>query len=63
MFRWDASAWIKFPLLCSVNLVLLFASYHFLVRSTFIGKILNGRAHPFRSPFQVSDHSPGTGTG
>ncbi len=46
MFRWEISAAIKLPLLCGGSLILLFASYQYLVRSTFIGKVLNGRAHP-----------------
>ena len=33
--------------MCSVSLLLLYASYHYMVRSTFIGKLLNGRAYPF----------------
>jgi ABC-type multidrug transport system ATPase subunit len=34
---------IKFPIVLSTALVLLFASYHFLVRFTLIGETLNGR--------------------
>ncbi len=30
-----------------VAFAVLFASYHFLVRSTFIGRVLNGRSYPF----------------
>ncbi|HVR35564.1 MAG TPA: hypothetical protein VMS21_06900 [Methylomirabilota bacterium] len=26
---------------------ILIASHHYLVRSTFIGRVLNGRSHPF----------------
>lgn len=57
MFRWDASASIKFPLLCGFNLILLFTSYHFLVRSSFIGRTLNGRAYPFQLPWQSRSQS------
>src|SRR4030095_1077064 len=34
---------LKFPLIMTSALVILFASYHFLVRYTFIGETLNGR--------------------
>ena len=34
---------VKFPIVLSTALVLLFASYHFLVRSTIVGEVLNGR--------------------
>jgi ABC-type multidrug transport system ATPase subunit len=36
---------VKFPILVSTALVLLFASYHLLVRFTFVGETLNGRRH------------------
>jgi len=34
---------VKFPLIVAVALAVLLASYHFLVRSTFLGELLNGR--------------------
>ena len=34
---------VKFPIVLTAALVLLFLSYHFLVRFTFIGETLNGR--------------------
>ena len=37
---------IKFPLILVVSLTVLFASYRYLVRSTFIGELLNGRRYP-----------------
>jgi ABC-type multidrug transport system ATPase subunit/peptidoglycan/LPS O-acetylase OafA/YrhL len=37
---------VKFPLVLAVSLSLLFASYHYLVRSTFIGQLLNNRKYP-----------------
>lgn len=40
---------VKFPLIVTATLVLLFASYHWLVRSTWIGQLLNGRKFPRRS--------------
>ncbi|MBL8518903.1 MAG: acyltransferase family protein [Betaproteobacteria bacterium] len=38
--------WIKFPLIVGPGLVIMFASYHWLVRSTAIGAMLNGRKMP-----------------
>lgn len=37
---------VKFPLILAITFGLLLASYHYLVRSTFLGKILNGRRYP-----------------
>lgn len=39
---------VKFPLVLGVSLVVLFASYRYLVRPTVIGQVLNGRRHPRR---------------
>lgn len=36
---------LKFPVVLAVAVALLFASYHALVRFTFIGEVLNGRRH------------------
>ena len=44
--KWDAHwAW-KYLLIVSVAFTVLFLSYHYLVRSTFIGAQLNGRRYP-----------------
>jgi|GEM_PF-895788 len=40
-------SWIKCPFVCLSALVILYATYHYCVRSTFIGKTLNGQKHPF----------------
>jgi len=37
---------VKFPLILVVSFVMLFVSYHYLVRSTLIGQVLNGRRYP-----------------
>jgi peptidoglycan/LPS O-acetylase OafA/YrhL len=37
---------IKFPAIIAVTLAVLLVSYHYLVRPTFIGAILNGRKYP-----------------
>jgi ABC-type multidrug transport system ATPase subunit len=39
---------IKFPAIIAVTLAMLLVSYHYLVRPTFIGAILNGRKYPRR---------------
>jgi peptidoglycan/LPS O-acetylase OafA/YrhL len=44
------AAWpglIKFALINVIAFPVLFASYHYLVRSTVIGRVLNGQSHPF----------------
>ena len=45
---------VKFPLILVASLAVLFASYHYLVRPTFIGQFLNGRRYPRRD----ADHAP-----
>lgn len=36
---------LKFPLILGVSMAILLASYHYLVRATFVGELLNGRRH------------------
>jgi ABC-type multidrug transport system ATPase subunit/peptidoglycan/LPS O-acetylase OafA/YrhL len=43
---WPLHWALKFPLIIATTLVLTLASYHYIVRSTFIGEILNGRKRP-----------------
>ena len=50
-----AVAWpIKYAGLCAVALTLLFLSYHYLARGTFIGTQLNGRRYPRIWPWQTA---------
>jgi len=44
---WDFTALVKIPLLLGMSVLLCAASYHYLVRSTFLGRLLNGRSYPF----------------
>jgi glucan biosynthesis protein C len=37
---------IKFPLIVAITLTVLLLTYHYLVRSTFVGALLNGRKYP-----------------
>ncbi|MEH0165053.1 ATP-binding cassette domain-containing protein [Roseateles microcysteis] len=43
---WPLHWSLKFPFVVLASLVPLFLSYHYLVRSTVIGKVLNGKAYP-----------------
>ena len=40
---------LKFPLIVAATLAILLVSYHYLVRPTFIGDLLNGRKYPRRA--------------
>ncbi|EUA19234.1 acyltransferase family protein [Mycobacterium xenopi 4042] len=50
LLRWPLHWSVKFSLVISVTTALLLASYHWLVRSTFVGVFLNGRRYPKSSP-------------
>lgn len=43
---WPLHWGLKFPLVIAMTLVLTLTSYHYLVRRTFLGEILNGRKRP-----------------
>ena len=61
MIRWPLHWSIKYALILAIAGVLLIASYHYLVRSTFLGKFLNGRKYPRALPVMsvVPGISPG----
>jgi glucans biosynthesis protein C len=46
MLKWPLHWTVKFPLVLAITMALLLASYHWLVRSTFVGQFLNGRRLP-----------------
>lgn len=41
---------VKFPLIMGATLAVTLVSYHYLVRPTFLGELLNGRRYPRRAP-------------
>ncbi|MEJ0084271.1 MAG: acyltransferase family protein [Pseudomonadota bacterium] len=43
MGHWPLHWVVKYPLILAASLAVLFLSYHFLVRASFIGELLNGR--------------------
>lgn len=57
MRDWPLPWAVKFPLLLGAAMAVLLLSYHWLVRPTFVGALLNGRRHPRGGP-----RSPNTGT-
>ena len=46
--RWPLHWSVKYPFVLGASLAVLFVSYHFLVRPTFLGQLLNGRKVPIR---------------
>lgn len=50
---------LKFPLVLFVSLAVLFASYRYLVRSTLIGQVLNGRPRESPSVVPAADSASG----
>jgi ABC-type multidrug transport system ATPase subunit/peptidoglycan/LPS O-acetylase OafA/YrhL len=55
--QWPLHWSVKFPIILIVSFAVLFLSYHFLVRNTVIGLMLNGRKHP-KSPVAPSPADP-----
>ncbi|TWU33933.1 acyltransferase family protein [Novipirellula artificiosorum] len=47
-YQWGLFGIPKFLFYTAVTTVLCFASYHYLVRSSLIGRVLNGRTYPFK---------------
>jgi ABC-type multidrug transport system ATPase subunit/peptidoglycan/LPS O-acetylase OafA/YrhL len=55
---WPVHWSVKYGFVLAVSFGLLFTSYHFLVRPTFLGEWLNGRKNPRRQPSERAS-SPG----
>ncbi len=49
---------VKLPAILAVTMALLLSSYHFLVRPTALGELLNGRRYP-RRPSQAAERDAG----
>lgn len=56
-YNWSASAEIKSTTVILLSTIICFSSYHFFVRSTAIGKLLNGRRYPLSLP-RADSRSP-----
>ena len=54
---------IKFPLIVTVAMTVLLVSYHYLVRPTFIGQVLNGRRYPRKARRPEHEPDPGAPRG
>ncbi len=48
LFGWDVHATIKFLTVMISTTIISFATCHYFVRSTFIGKFLNGRIYTIK---------------
>ncbi len=46
---WPLPAFVKFVITMIGTTIVCFATYHFLVRNSFIGKFLNGRKYPLKA--------------
>ena len=50
---WPVPAGVKFSLVLGAATALTLVTYHYLVRSTFVGARLNGRRHPRTAPWRA----------
>jgi ABC-type multidrug transport system ATPase subunit/peptidoglycan/LPS O-acetylase OafA/YrhL len=60
--HWPLHWSVKYPFILIASFGVLFLSYHFLVRPTFIGQLLNGRKYP-RKRTEVPPQSPAPSPG
>jgi peptidoglycan/LPS O-acetylase OafA/YrhL len=60
--HWPLHWTIKFPMVMIASLAVLFVSYHYLVRASFIGAILNGRRYPRTTAVTAWPESPALAT-
>jgi ABC-type multidrug transport system ATPase subunit/peptidoglycan/LPS O-acetylase OafA/YrhL len=58
--HWPLHWSVKYPFILVASFAILFVSYHYLVRPTFIGALLNGRKHPRKPQPPGSTPSPGS---
>ncbi len=58
--HWPLHWGIKYPFILVTSFAILFASYHWLVRPTLIGQLLNGRRHRGGAPSPSTPAPPST---
>jgi glucans biosynthesis protein C len=58
---WPLHWSVKFPLIVGVAVAVLLLSYHFLVRSTWVGALLNGRRYPRTALPRIASSPVGEG--
>jgi glucans biosynthesis protein C len=63
ILRWPLHWTVKFSLTLVVAAALLLASYHYLVRRTFLGVFLNGRRYPEPPSTGLATRAPSTSQG
>ena len=56
--HWPLHWSVKYPLILVASFAVLFLSYHYFVRPTLLGKLLNGRKYPRKSPPHASTGTP-----
>ncbi len=56
--HWPLHWGVKYPFILVASFAVLFASYHYLVRPTFIGQLLNGRKYPRKNPPPAAAGTP-----
>jgi ABC-type multidrug transport system ATPase subunit/peptidoglycan/LPS O-acetylase OafA/YrhL len=56
--HWPLHWSVKFPFILVASFAILFVSYHYLVRSTFIGQLLNGRKYSRKSGSKPGPTTP-----
>jgi peptidoglycan/LPS O-acetylase OafA/YrhL len=61
MIRWPLHWSVKYALILTITMSLLLVSYHYCVRSTFIGQFLNGRKYPRGGALTTSTPSTSPG--
>ena len=57
--QWPLHWGVKYPFILVASFAVLFLSYHYLVRPTFIGQLLNGRKYPRKPLPPGSTPAPG----
>lgn len=63
VLKWPLHWSIKFPLILSAAMSALLLSYHFLVRNTVIGEVLNGRRYGAKPRTELTRSSPAKNDG